>query len=453
MTTTISEIFADVFLTTGPLVATKKDKVVNEITRRTYWLNYVLKGFANSGGTMMDMFNGGEKIQDTILLDEFNTFQRYDPDDEFTYPSGENLTNWEIPYRYAKAHLKFTKHEAKHNEGGRGSQGMFQQYKRLFRTKEQNFWTNVCNSLEDEWFQIPTNAEMEDQAGKEPYSLACFVNDYVGGTTAGEQTNGITTAGLPPGFTTIQQINPATKTKWQPQQAFYTDAPVSNAWTGWRSMSRLYKRLEFHRLPKQEEMGEGMTMPAGIFTSEEGCTYYEIALVTANDPLSSATASKGDGAIAGPLMYKGNVPLYHLESLTSAVHYRDAVAAGTVTGGNTGSGGGAPAGGTGSSDFIPEFTDSVDFDGNTLAGSTVSVGNTNYTVGTPVNRSGPRFYFLDNRYLRTFMPEGEMFETVKVKPTRQPHSTVLVTDIWNNNFVRSRRRLGCLIPGAPLQRV
>jgi len=452
--TSISEIFADVFLTTGPLVATDKGKVINEITRRTYFTNFVMKGFPNSGGSMMDMFNGGEKIQDTVLLDEFNTFERYDPDDEFTYPSGEVLTNWEIPYRYAKAHLKFTKHEAKHNQGGGGMKSRFHQFKKLFTTKEQNFWTNVCNSLEDEWFNIPTNAEMEGQAGKFPYSLPCFVNEYVAGSVAGEQTNGITTNTLPNGFTTIQQINPATKTKWRCQQAFYDDVPTGRDWSGWPALSRLWKRLQYNRLPKREELGEGMTMPAALFTSEEGSTYYEQALVQTNDPLSSASTSKGAGSIQGPLMYR-TAPVEFLESMSSGVFYRDAVAVGAVGGGlNKGTGGGGGAGsGAGVSTYIPEFTDSVDFDDTDLVGQTKSVGNTNYTIGTPNNRTGPRFVLLDNRYIRTFFPEGEMFETVKVKPSRQPHSTVLVTDIWNNNFVRSPRRLGYLIPGTNLQRV
>lgn len=451
MATSISEIFADVFLTTGPLVATDKGKVISEITRRTYFTNFVMKGFPNSGGSMMDMFNGGEKIQDTILLDEFNTFERYDPDDEFTYPSGEVLTNWEIPYRYAKAHLKFTKHEAKHNQGGGGMKSRFHQFKKLFTTKEQNFWANVCNSLEDEWFNIPTNSEMEDQAGRIPYSLPCFVNDYVQSSVEGEDTNGITTNTLPNGFITVQQINPATKTKWQSQTAFYTDVPASNGWTGWPAMSRLWKRLQYHRMPKREELGEGMTMPAAIFTSEEGSTYYEQALVVTNDPLSAASTSKGAGSIQGPLMYR-TAPVEFLESMTSGCFYRDAIDDGTVGGDGFGTASGRGGAGTGSSSYVTEFTDSLDFDGVVLAGQTKSVGNTNYTIAAPVTRTGPRFFFLDNRYLRTFFPEGEMFETVKVKPSRQPHSTVLVTDIWNNNFVRSPRRLGSLIPGAPLGR-
>jgi len=461
---TISEIYADVFLTTGPFVATKKEKVVSEITRRTFFNNYVMKGFPNGGGSMMDMFNGGEIIQDTILLDEFNTFMRYDPEDEFSYPSGEVLTNWEVPYRYAKAHLKFTKHERRHNTGGRvggGMKGMFHQYKNLFRTKEQNFWANVCNSLEDEWFNIPSNADMEAKDGKIPYSLPCGVNDYVQSSVAGEDTVGVTTTGLAPAgvsgtaWTTLQGIDPAVKTKWQAQHGFYYDVPQGNDWTGWPAFSRLWKRLKFGRMPKREELGEGESFPGAIFTSEEGATMYEIALVAANDPLSAATMGRGNGAIQGPLMYK-TAPVEYLESMTSGVFYADAIANGATTGPGgvgTAAGRGAAGGGAGVANFVPEFTDSVDFDDVALVGQTFTVGGTTFTIGTPENRTGPRFKFLNNEYLRTFFPEGEMFETVKVKPSRQPHSTVLVTDIWNNNYFRSLRRMGEIIPGIALGRV
>jgi hypothetical protein len=242
------------------------------------------------------------------------------------------------------------------------------------------------------------------------------VNEYKTGLLAVGGSDAVTTTGLPPGFSTVQGIDPSVKTRWNCYRTTYTGPPDA-AWNLWMAFSRTFKRLHFQKMPKRSELGEGETFPKMIITSEEGSTYFEEGLVLKNDPLAAASNAKGDPSIMG-LNYR-NVPVEYLEEMTTGTFYVDA---------ETGV----------SSGFVPEFVGSTDEDGNLLS----ALPN----VSEPTARQGPRFGFIDNEYLRTFFKRGRMFRTTKVKVERQPWARVVVVDMWKNNFTRSPRRLGWVYP-------
>lgn len=416
MTSTISSLFADFFLATGPTTATRENDIIQEMQYRTYLTSFVMNGTKD----FKDFFQGGDRIQDDIILDLDSTFENYDPDDEFTYRSSEITTQWTVNWRFSKAHMKITDHEVELNGGGAGVSGaaLFDRFKNLRRIKEANFWTGVCNGVEDSWFAAPNNTTMEQDSGKDPYSLFCFVNDY---TSDGPS---ITTATVPTGFTTIQGINPATKGRWSSRLQSYNSYPDETAprWVGWDAFSKMWKQTEFHRMPKMSQLGDGMTHPGLIATSEDGATLYEQALQFTNDPLSAASRSKGDPTI-DELRYRG-AALHFFQGLSEAGAYSDG------NGGVTG--------------YVPEFTDSADADGTLI---TTKLG-----LNTPTQRTGPRFFFLDNRYMRIFFKRGRMFKTKKIVPERQPWTTIIVMDLWRNHYCRSRQRLGCVHPSTNLGR-
>lgn len=416
MTSTVGSLFADFFLATGPTTATSEQDIVNEIQKRTYFTRFLMGG----GDDFSDFFQGGDRIQDDILLDSDSTYEHYDPDDEFTYRSSEVLSQWTVNWRFTKIHLKFTDHEIELNGGGPGSTGpqLHDRFKDLMRSKKQNFWTNACNGLEDDWWAQPSNTGMESDSGQLPYSLPCFVNEYL---TTDAIT--ITQNGVPNGFTTIQGINPATKGRWDNFRTTYAALPaptLAGGWDGWQAFRRCRLKTEFHRMPKRADLGEGHTYPGMILCSEEGLILLEKALQFANDPLAAASSGKGDPTI-DDLRYKG-ADIVHFQGMTEGNFFTDE--AGGVT------------------TYTPEIAGTTDANGALISAQP--------NVTEPTQRDGPRFVFADNRYLRVFFKRGRMFKTAKIRPERQPWSTVVVADLWHNNYCRSRQRLAMVSPTGAL---
>ena len=85
--------------------------------------------------------------------------------------------------------------------------------------------------------------------------------------------------------------------------------------------------------------------------------------------------------------------------------------------------------------YVGEFPSSVDKNGAALT--------------DPTEHAGPRYMFLDNRYIKKGFKRGRMFKTTTVSPSDQPWSRIIVVDIWQVNYCRSRQRLG-MVESGPL---
>ena len=117
--------FADFVKSTAPAWASSQDAFVNEIQQNSYPLARFLKG-----RDMADVFQNGERIKDGIILDQPGTFQMISPETESTWTNAQTLTTWEIPWRFAQAHMSWTAQEVELNgplrqpdvDGGGGNQ-------------------------------------------------------------------------------------------------------------------------------------------------------------------------------------------------------------------------------------------------------------------------------------------------------------------------------------------
>lgn len=380
--------FLDFFRTTGPLIYTSAEDVVNELTLNTYLLSRIM-----GSSEMEDMVQGGESIRDDIYLEEQSRYTHYHPNDEFEYGIDQTISQWSVPWRFSVTSMSFTDQEIGLNSGDLNRGAMFHQFKRLKKAKAQNMWTSLCNGMEADLFADPVSADMEASSGKVPYSLGVHINEFDNG--------------LPPGFSTVQGLNPATLSKWRNATETYADLPKVDT-DLFDAFTRMYHKLRFEQMPKRAEYGEPTSVAGFIMASLNGVANYEQSLRLNQDTF--VTTGRQDPAYNNPA-YRG-IPLIYIKFLDHANLYDD-----------------------GSSGLAGEDASSVDINGNALADPEFD---------------GPRYWWINPRYLRKVIHRDRYLYEEMVQPSRQPFTRVMVVDTWHNNIVRSRQRHGLVSPSADL---
>jgi len=168
--------FNDFMNLTGPRYLTSAEQVVNEAVENTYLLSRMLKGKG-----MDSVIQGGSTIRDTLMLDENNTYDHYQPNDTFTWTNPEVATNLEIDWRFSIDHLSWTDQEIELQVGdGLSRDAQKVVYKRLKRLKEQRLWTSLMNGMEADLWRLPADSgttDMESTTGKVPYSIPAFIHE------------------------------------------------------------------------------------------------------------------------------------------------------------------------------------------------------------------------------------------------------------------------------------
>lgn len=383
------EVFTDVMKTTGNSIFTSEEEVILETVRNTY----VLPRFM-VGKNMSDMLQGGAKIQDTILFDESTGYKHYDPNEEFSYDNPQNLTNWEVSWRFTSDYMVWTDHELGLNTGQLGKGARHHKYKTLKRTKEQNLWSGICNGMEDDLWAQPA-AAMESTTGKIPYSIPTFIHEFGTGDDF-----------MPPPLSTVMGISSLTQPKWRPQTETYAQGPQPG-WDLFPAFSRMFHKLRFQKLPMRPELSEPTTAPTFIACSLNGIANYEDGLRRNQDEF--VATGRQDPAFNGP-MYRG-IPLVYIEALDHAAVYDD-----------------------GSNGFAGELDSSTDRDGGALA--------------NPAS-SGPRYYFINGMYMKMVWHSDRYFyKKEPFSPSGQPFTKIMVVDCWHNFIARSLRRHGLVSPSA-----
>ena len=384
--------FNDFMNNTGPAFLTSASDIVNEAVKNNYMLRRFMRGKGPS-----ETIQGGSTIKDTILFDEQNTFQFYQPNETFSWQNPQILEQWEINWRFAVDHMSWTDHEIELNVGGLGRNARHQTYKEIKRSKEQRLWTSWFNGMEDHLFAAPSNAEMEAQAGTQPYSLPCFISE-VAPTTGKTGIFDGGTGGLE--WSTLQGLQ---DTKWDNQRATYTpDATAANqtyANVGevlFSAFDEMYQEVQFIPPPSHQEYFENPSLNAMmIATSKGGYQLFQGALRASQDTF--VTASRQDPSYMKP-QYAG-IDVEWNSSLDDLAVYKENGAA-----------------------------------------------NYNQTEKT-ADIEGPRYYFINANYLKfVFHTTRYMYTHPTMKHPNQPFTTVMPVDCWYNMICRSRHRQGIVSP-------
>ena len=380
--------FNDFMNNTGPAFLTSASDIVNEAVKNNYMLRRFMRG---KGPT--ETIQGGSTIKDTILFDEQNTFQFYQPNETFSWQNPQILEQWEINWRFAVDHMSWTDHEIELNVGGLGRNARHQTYKEIKRSKEQRLWTSWFNGMEDHLFAAPLNAEMEAQAGTQPYSLPCFISEE---TPTASKTGIHDAAGTE--WATLQGLQ---DTKWDNQRGTYATASITSfadqAETLFGAFDAMYQEVQFIPPPSHQEYFENPSLNAMmIATSKKGYQLFQGCLRASQDTF--VTASRQDPSYMKP-QYAG-IDVEWNAGLGDLAVYSDGAGAYNKPENNTGA-------------------DDI----------------------------GPRYYFINANYLKfVFHTTRYMYTHPTMKHPNQPFTTVMPVDCWYNMICRSRHRQGIVSP-------
>ncbi len=393
----------DLFLATSQAMVTGESFILNEAQPRKTLLRQIMKAH-----DMMDMIQGGDTITDQVIFDEDSTYGAYNPMEQKTPRLGNHLTEISVNWAFSDAHVTFSKHEKGLNMASQlksGARAMV--FKNIIKAKWSNVFISINRGMERELFAQPNSATMETLVGnvtRVPYSVFASLHEF--GATAAAPS-----ATVPPGFTTIQTVNPTTFPKWRNPVEFYGDgsaeifaAGVGPRWDGWTAMSSMYDRLDFESLTIRPEYGEPSNPEGFIMTSKAGKRIVEDATRHANNYTRQGPFDAGQIGIN----YNG-VPIKWVEAMDFAEVWSDAA-------------------GTG---FAGENDDTL-----TEAGA---------ATANPLFE-GPRFVWIVPKYFKKIV-HSEHFLEEETPPANvyQPYARTVFFDCWHQNFNRSRQRAGGVI--------
>jgi hypothetical protein len=388
---------------TGPAYFTNAMQFLNEAVKTTYTLDRFLRG-----KNYDKVIQSGEKIKDDVMFDESRTFQRYQPNAEFTWTQPQVATEMEINWRFATDHMSWTDQEIELNiNTGFSREYANVQYKNLRKKIEQRMWTSMINGMEEELWATPhgQTAQMESSDGSNVYSIPAYITE--------DDTNYHGT-----GWTTVMGINPATETKWRNQVSKYSfdnpfDIGTLDAGSLIQALDDMWLKVRFMPPKFHQEHFEAANLQAfrqGIFCSRAGMNLYKTALREENDTL----VSKQDAGYNN-IQYSG-VDLVYAAQLDAGL--------------------------TGGASAIFEHdgsrTAAYDEAGNDSSGTAVAGA-----------RDGRRYFFVNGNYLTPVFHRTRYF--YKKDPfflEKQPWTWVCPVDCWNNVFCHSRQRQGIVAPFA-----
>ncbi len=409
--------FTTLMASQGPAWARGPEVIVNDVVKNTYTLNRFV-----TGKNVMEMVQGGDQITDTIFLDAKSTFQRYNPNVEFTYQNPQTGTTWTVPWAFAAAHMSWTKHELGLNKDTTTKKYRAQRYKSVMWQKHQNLKTDISNSLEEEIWAQPDQVNMESSSPtspRVPYSIPVFINEFANGlphTTV--DVSGAT-------WTTVMGIDPtvAGNEAWKPLQVGYAVTnytSASNVAPLFQALSAAFHKTSFDRLPYGSEYSDARTTPNFFATSLNGLTNFETALRVSQDLFSGMGKVGGqDPDYPGP-KFRGK-PLVYISELDTATIHSD-----------------------GTNAVAEESASGV-------SGSHISLtyGSVGSNIKSAVTGGGVSsfYYAVSGLYMKCVVhSENYLVLTDPITPSKQPFSRVQVADIWNNFICRSRRRHAIVVP-------
>lgn len=335
---------------------------------------------------------GGSVIKDVMILDEPNTLTEYKPLDTFTWPNSQTTVKPERDWRFFLVPKVYSDQEIVLNSGANLSRdGLYAEWKRLADIYRGKQLTSLIDGAEALLWRNPNGeyAEMEASDGSKFTSIPAGVNEY--------------TNGLPSGWTNFQGIPRASNANWQPTRVLYDFADFNdNDGDGdglLDAFDEMWIKLRY-MAPKIEGANRFYEEPGDARSRFIACSLNGIKLYwrTCRDR-NDRTVRMNDMGVAMPEF--NGVDMQEIDKLSTATLYA-------------------------------------------ASGSTY---NTELNAATTTR--GPRFYWLDRRYLKLFFHAEYFMRNSKLpKNSAQPSGNVEVNDTWGNLWFRSSKRLGIVAPGA-----
>ncbi len=286
--------FTDFLLATQEKVITPSMDILNDAVKNSYILKTSLRGRGDD-----EVFQGGSRLTDRIMLEDNGSFQFYEPNQEFNPTTAQVLTKISVNWRFVKSDYSYTDEEILLNEGG--TEVVF---KKLKRSHEQASQTAMFNGMEDACWAFPSASSMEADAGKVAYSIPAFIDEL--GSTANYRW---------PGFTTIMTVDPAAESRWRNQISRYNSATPYDQDDGIiAAFDDQWLAVMFESPDTASEYFENdLLNKMKILSNRDGVVMFKRALRALND----RTVSPQDPSYNDPV-YSG-VPVKYISTLDTAL--------------------------------------------------------------------------------------------------------------------------------------
>lgn len=368
--------------------------IINDSTRKTFWLNRFLDGseLANK-----KMIRGGKTIKNNIIFRDNGTFTHYQPGANQDWKNPQRLQAAETYWRFALAHMSWVNVEILLNDLIKYGDAdvKYHQFASIRDEKEMAMWSSKYDGMEASMWRQPDVTRMEGDGSTQdlPYSIPLFINEHA---------NGLYPSYTPGGaWTTIEGLDPTDAEvdgQWTCQQNTYGSATAGSEDNLVGAMDQMFMDLEFQQPPSMREYYENPAFSKQIIaTSTTGRRAYMNLLRQGQDHF---VMGPQDPAYSDPQFH--GVPVTRAIDLQTGEYY-------------------ANAGGT----------------------ALVSEGN--------ANNSGPRMYFIDTEYLYPVFHDEMYFAKQEITKHHNVWDTyVCPVATWHNLFCTSLRRQGILSPSTDL---
>lgn len=392
--------YTDFAKDTGPFIYSSPTEMINDAMRQKTMFKWLMKGRKAS-----DVVQGGQYIQDVIMLRDKATAENYTPGDPGTPQQPQVQTTQTEYWRWSRDHMAWQDEVVELNAGQLSNKARFQRYKDYKRQLNQQFWTSYLGFMDSKFWATPHGsanyAAMEGATGTEQKSILSFITE-----------NNTTYA--PIGWTNIHGVA-ANTTNYtnQIRRYDYNDLRDANKRNNGLldAFQRMHNDLMWQAPGMHDEyFTESDGRRCGIFTSKFGHALACKVLREENQLLRKGPRDNDPG-IEGPQFLGAEIEFH--PDLDTVLAY--------------------PVNGT----YYAEMSSSL--------GTSWS-----YTNSTTHDYArGPRFYFLDWNYLRAWFNDEFYFKMGDPITHMNTPGTYAVwaRTAWNL-FCRSRKRLGVVGPGA-----
>ena len=367
--------FADFLKATKVHKITSATEILNDAVKNSYMMGEMTRGMADA-----EIVRTGQSIKDDIQLTDTGTFQFYSPNPTFNVSDLDVLSETAQNWRFGVSYYGFNDETMDLN--GEAGEDTFVNLK---YSKRQAAFTDMWNGMENALWAVPVAATMEGTGASSDTPPAMSIPAFVN-----EGTNG-----LFPGFTTVEGLNPATETRWVPQQSTYDSTDVASEASGiLAAFDEMWLKVNFESPDGGSSYFENDRLrKMKIISNLDGIKIYKRLLRAGNDRF----VSPQDPAYQSP-EYAG-IPLKYISTLNTQTL--------EITGGTTASG-----------------------------------------IAYPTGK--PRYFWLNLAYLfPIFHAQAYMKEMDPISGgINMPFSHAVFFRTWYNLFCRSRQRQGIVYPAA-----
>lgn len=396
--------YLDWVANTGPVFLSGEDNIINNVSRRSFVMGHFLRG-----GPASTTVQGGNKIQETLYLAASRTYRSFKRNETINWTNPQKDVVAQIDWRFALDWMTWDEAEYMLQTNGLSGTGLKTKYKDMAYSKQQRTWESAIDGYETKLWQPPNGAtmfaEMEGSTGGEMYSIPVFVNENAGTSTGSFDAN----------WTTVHQLS------WA---SYGSSGSLSTNWSCYRGT---YDATDPN---DSDDSGNGLfdgfddvSISIGYERPGFKDEYFE--------PDNAYTGGKekkvNSTIICCSKKGKKQIMRLNRQSNNNLITPEDAAYP------------------------MPRWNGIAIKDVSALDSTALYAGSSSTYVGetaSTVTKSGPRYYFLNCKYLKAIFHSEKYFQMAKKpkEPTDKVGVYITPVEVWGNTVCTGPRYQGLLSP-------